>query len=94
MGYRNSSGRLNYDVYRFLTNKAAALANSATYGGSHGDGGSSQLLDVVDAYKAGCNNDPLESVKAVKRYAAEYRRQTDPDYAQYLKLKDTFEPTR
>jgi len=78
----------------FLTNKAATLTNRAAYGGSHGDYGASKLLDVVDAYMAGCNNDPLESVKAVEKYAAEYRRQTDPDYAQYLQLKDKFEPTR
>lgn len=60
---------------------------NAGFSGSHSDGGSSRLRDQVNFYKDGMNGD-IPTVW--KEYVNEYVRNTDPEYPEYVRLKEKF----
>jgi len=60
---------------------------NAGYGGSHSDGGASRLRDQVNFYKAGMNG----IIPTVwDEYVKEYVKNTDPEYSEYVRLKEKF----
>jgi hypothetical protein len=61
--------------------------SDAGYGGSHSDG-ASRLRDQVKFYKAGMKGDIPEDWN---EYVQEYVKNTDPEYSEYIRLKQKFE---
>lgn len=61
--------------------------NDAAGGGSMHDGGAGQLEAVVDAWVAGLEG---KIPKQLQSYADQVKIESDPEYAEYLRLKDKF----
>jgi hypothetical protein len=82
---------MNIDIEKLMEiilNDADKRAENAGYGGSHSDGGASRLRDQVKFYKAGINGTiPTEW----NDYLTEYVRNTDPEFSEYVRLKEKFE---
>lgn len=60
----------------------------AGFGGRHDDGGASVMRSQVEFYRAGLNN---SIPKEWNKYVKEYMTMTDPEFSEYIRLKQKFE---
>jgi hypothetical protein len=72
---------------KFLLKQAQIARSNAAFGGAMHDGGASQLEDQVEVYLAGIRLSIPEQWTSRKQ---KHMRETDPDYAVFLKLKEKF----
>ena len=67
---------------------AQNLSRDAAYGGRWDDGGSSRMIDQFKTWKRGYLGKVLpENAKILK----DAKREADPEYAEFLRLKKRFE---
>jgi hypothetical protein len=72
----------------FLLDRAEEIRANAGYGGERDDGGASKLIAEVDVFKAGqCGLIPARWYDLHQQYL----RANDPEYADYVRLKQKFE---
>lgn len=71
----------------FLVKQANTKRISAAFDGSRDDGGCAALLSEVAAYRAGAEG-KIPAIWESHRRA--FNRQFDPEYQQYLELKNRF----
>jgi len=62
--------------------------DNAAQGGEYGDGGASALEDQILIYKCGLSG---KFPSKWEKYRKEYENSIDPEYQEYLKLKEKFE---
>ena len=75
-------------VMELIITDANKREMNAGYSGSHSDGGASRLRDQVNFYKLGMNREvPTEWTE----YVNEYVKNSDPEYSEYVRLKEKFE---
>ena len=75
------------EFLEFLRRKATKLQDDAGYNGRHDDGGASHIRDMIDVYIAGMSQQLPENWK---RYYEEFQKEGDPEYQEYLRLKNKF----
>ena len=68
---------------------AKASGESAGYSGLMSDGGQSRMEGLAAAYRAGLEGKVPDFLEP---YVKEVRRETDPEYATFQRLKKKFEP--
>ena len=71
-------------IMDLILKDADKRASDAGYAGRQDDGGASRLRDQVKFYKAGMKGDTPEEWY-------EYVKNTDPEYSEYVRLKQKFE---
>lgn len=76
------------NLIEFILKKADKLQESAGYNGSWDDGGASRLRDEVKFYRYGQSK---SIPKEWKKHVKEFSQEIDPEYDEYLRLKEKFE---
>lgn len=61
---------------------------NAGYSGSWGDGGARDLQEKVECWKAGLEG---RIPDALKKFFTDFEKSRDPQYTEYLRLKERFE---
>lgn len=72
-------------LYRYA---ASANEMDAYFANKIGDGGASVMREIANAYEAGLNN---RIPDFLNYYLKEVRMQNDPEYEEYIVLKNKFE---
>lgn len=80
--------KLHRAIARAVRADAEKKKNNAGYSGAHHDGGAAQLLGLLEAWQAGLQG---RIPAAFSDYQAQHIRDTDQEYAQYLRLRRKFE---
>ena len=75
-------------LINFILKKADNVQESAGYNGSWDDGGAARLREEVKFYRYGLLGEIPEEWK---KHIVEYRRENDPEYDEYKRLKEKFE---
>lgn len=78
----------HYLLLTYMLHYAQMMRADAGYGGSHSDGGASRLEAQIDVFIAGVIERKMPS--EWKTYAAMLAKNTDPEYATYLRLQEKF----
>ena len=78
-------------VVKSLRKKAAVLATDASFNGERGDGGASIVADKLEAWMDGVNFAHTGKSKMFGYLVKQFDRDRDPEYAEYLRLKQRFE---
>ena len=76
------------EVIKIVLIDAEKRRNDAGYGGRMDDGGASALKEQVEYYLAGMNGEIPENWQ---KYVKEIKILSDPEYANYIRLKQKFE---
>ena len=71
----------------FLQKEAKILGNSAAHNGAYNDGGQKELERQVQAWMAGRAG---QIPSFWESYMKKYRRETDPEFKEYIRLKEKF----
>jgi hypothetical protein len=79
------------NVMEIILKDANKREQDAGFSGSHSDGGASRLREQVEFYKYGI--DGLVPPECNK-YITDYINEKDPDYSEYIRLKEKFENGR
>ena len=77
-------------LYAFIQKKARGLESDAGFGGEMGDRGAQRLRDLWGAYYTGLTGGVPDSVPGLKESVQEFLRETDPEFAEYSRLKQKF----
>lgn len=80
--------KLHRAIARAVRADAEKKKNDAGYSGAYHDGGAAQLLGLLEAWQAGLQG---RIPAAFSDYQAQHIRDTDQEYAQYLRLRRKFE---
>ena len=75
-------------IIELVLKNAKKRKENAGYNGSMDDGGASILKTQVEFYKAGMNG---TIPSQWNQYAEEIRKVSDPEFAEYMRLKNKFE---
>ena len=74
-------------IMELVLEEAFKRAEDSGYGGSSGDGGASALRVQVEFYRCGMKGEiPTEW----REYVKKIKKISDPEYAEYLRLKEKF----
>lgn len=76
------------DFFSFLLHKASELRSNAGYSGMHTDGGASELEAQIKCYWAGVEG---KMPNIWELYHTEYKKVSDIEYTEYLRLKKKFD---
>jgi hypothetical protein len=72
----------------FIIKKAEQEKENAAFSGCWSDGGYQSTLDEISIWKAGLEG---KVPKEWSAYVRAFRRETDPEYKDYIRLKDKFD---
>ena len=75
------------DIIKLVLIDAEKRRNDAGYAGRMDDGGASALKEQVEYYLAGMNGEIPENWQ---KYVKEIKILSDPEYRDYLRLKEKF----
>ena len=79
------------EVMELILDDAEERRQNAGFNGQHSDGGARELEEKVEIYRHGLEGSfPTEWVKYVKQY----KKENDPEYKMYLRLKEQFEEAK
>ena len=79
--------KVTNNFLEFIRSKAHDYRENAAHGGRMDDGGARELESQIDAYCAGMKGSvPINW----ESYVTEYERISDPEYKNYLRLKQKF----
>ena len=79
---------LKYLERTLLAEAASRIANDKV----HGDGGGKDLLMKINLYLNALNKEiPVEWVGYYEAFCDELKRKNDPEYQEYLRLKNKFQ---
>lgn len=79
--------KISHEFLEFLRKKAESLADAAGYNGEMNDGGATRLREAISAYVAGTKG---IVPSAWENYVAEYQTLNDPEYSEYVRLRNKF----
>lgn len=74
-------------LFKIILQDAANREEAAGYNGEHSDGGASILRMQIEFYEHGMNG---TIPKEWSQYVQEIKKQTDPEYETYKRLKAKF----
>lgn len=75
-------------IIELVLKDAHNKAEDAGFGGRHDDGGASVMKSQVEFYLAGVNR---QIPKEWNKYVQQYKTMTDPEFSEYVRLKQKFE---